>query len=79
MTAKVLIIPKISRQHLLAEASRNPLVKGEGIVCLMFRLLLKYEPLFGYVENDWCILFSLRGSGFSRLLTNDSFYSQSLR
>ena len=27
-------------QHYAAEASRNPLVKGEGIVCLMLRLLL---------------------------------------
>ena len=35
------MVPKIVMQHYAAEASRNPLVKGEGIVCLMLRLLLR--------------------------------------
>jgi hypothetical protein len=35
------VVPKIVMQHYAAEASRNPLVKGEGIVCLMLRLLLE--------------------------------------
>jgi hypothetical protein len=34
------VCPKIVWQHLSAAAARNPLVKGEGIVCLMLRLLL---------------------------------------
>jgi len=58
------MVPKIVMQHYAAEASRNPLVKGEGIVCLMLRLLLRY--LVKVVVPIKVVLYFVQLAGLAR-------------